>query len=447
VIVSYNKSNVNNFYIRNIFVLIGLFFFGYVYEDLIPFNFQGLYLVGFFYCIYIIKKIGFTPIEKNALFFVVLLFFYWLVTVFVAAYHGVWGKETISNLNLTHTVIFFSILLYTIFRLRPGLDFFWNIFFVAGALLTVLFFIELIFALKSMDGSLPRLGSSFSNPIKFGVFANTVLVVLIGAIPWALKKGKTKFIILIFICLSLFFAALLSQTRTAWLGWPEIVLGWGSYYLYVLGSRYKWNAFKKFSAVIFFVLLSVSIYSFTFLGSVVENRIDKTALNLENYFSGEDFDTSLGHRLLMYEASIKKIKDNFWFGIGHDQFPEFLKTSTSNLAKEKFDQDFSGLTYSTAHNQFLMTWLTKGFFGFFSISLIIIFLLMYFFVGLKKSRPEYKTIWLASFLFTVSCLLYFLPASPLQKSATSTHIFLILAILVSFTSLAVENSHSALKKK
>jgi hypothetical protein len=58
VLHSYRMNeNRESIFIRNLFILLGFLFGGYIYEDVLPFNFEGLYLICFFYCLYILKSL------------------------------------------------------------------------------------------------------------------------------------------------------------------------------------------------------------------------------------------------------------------------------------------------------------------------------------------------------------------------------------------------------
>ncbi|MDX1347271.1 MAG: O-antigen ligase family protein [Thiomicrorhabdus chilensis] len=400
-----------------------------------PVNFEfilGLIgAVGF----YVIWKEQTLKVDKRLLVWLLILFFYWFTNLIAAIYHQPLGGRGESVLNVVHSVFLFAVLLIALFLRKPPIDFFW--FLMGVASLSVIFLMALeIYAQGwiTVENAI-RLGNTYSHPVKIGVFANTFFIILLGSIPWAYKRGKLFLSVWVVIILLDFACVILSQTRTAWIGWPEAMIGWGFYYYYLYKKQHPITNKVRVFIVLLPVLFIWGLLSIQPVKMVFEKRIAAAYSDVELYMSGKTFQSSLGHRLLSYEAAIEGIKSSPWIGIGEDAFPVFQRQMTAKIAEEKFHKKIKGLHYTHIHNQFLMAWLTKGVFVFLSVLGMFVFLIWYFVNGLKQASSIHKPIWVAGLVFSVASFLSFLPETPLQKSDTSTHFLLLTTLLLAFSVL------------
>lgn len=429
----------------SLFIFIGLVFFGYIFRTLAPFNFEFTLVVAALISGYVLWKTRPVKIDRAILTWFLVLFLYWFTTLIASIYHAPLEGRALSVLNVVNSVILFAIILLALIKLKPGIDFFWGLLGVASISVLALMFMEVNATgwAEVLNGQ--RFGREYSHPVKLGVYANTFFIVLLGSLPWAYRKNVIFFIAWVVMIIALLLSVIFIQTRTAWIGWPEAIIGWGAYYLYLLKSVDNKNWKLKFMAIASFLVLIIVLVSQSSVMNVVEKRIGAIFDNIETYTSRETFNTSVGARLLSYEAALVGIKENPWMGIGENRFMEFQQQKSSELAQKIFDTQFSGFTFTQIHNQFLMSWLTKGVFALISVVLIFVFLISYFVVGLKHSRAEDKAIWVAGLVFSVAAFMSFMPETPLQKSDTATHFFLMATLLLAFTNLTKINNQKVEK--
>ena len=424
-----------------LFVLISLIFYGYIHRGVIGVNYEALLGLILLLGLYVVYKTSFKEINRFIVVWGSVILFYWLMTLIATIYHGPIGDRALTVLNVTHTIFPFFFLLLVLVYLKPSIDYFWYLIGVATFIIIYLLYLEISAA--GWDALLAgkRIGGVYSNSVKLGVFANSFFIILLGSLPWAFKKGKLFFTGWCALIVTDFLGVVFIQTRTAWIGWPEAIIGWGLYYFYMLRHKIRLN--KNIKLIIFIVPFIVlwGIFSIEQVKTVVDKRVTAAYSNVGDYFAGQTFQTSVGKRILGYEAALVGIKSSPWIGIGEDAFPEFQKQMTVKLGIEKFNEKTSGFEFTHIHNQFLMSWLTKGVFSFLSVVLIFAFLIWYFTRGLQKSTFENKPIWIAGLVFSVASLLSFLPETPLQKSDTSTHFFLLSTLLIAFSILTEQRQN------
>ncbi|MEA1988424.1 MAG: O-antigen ligase family protein [Pseudomonadota bacterium] len=439
------KISAHNLYFLG---LIGLILFLNIVGKLIPFNHEPLFLVLFVYGLFIVFRNKKSPIDYRIVIWGGLLFFYWLVTVIILNMHGELGDRSYSHLNITHSFIAFFAISMAVYYLKPKIDFFWYLIGVAALASAVLFVFEVQAIGWDRFLSGVRLGSAYLHPTKMGVFANTVFIIMLGSLPWAYHKHRVFFVLWIALLVMVFLTVVFSQTRQAWVGWPEAILAWGVYYFLLFKELHKIKAFKVLVAgvgagVVFFVLIFNSPVT-----DVFEKRVSQTYTSINQYLNNENFQTSIGYRFLGYEAAVNGISENFWTGIGEEKFREFQTAETAKIASVKFGMNnYSGIDYRHIHNQYLMSFLTKGVFGFLSMVLLLVFLYWFFISGLKKSSVENKPIWIAGLVFTIAETLIFIPDSPFIRSDTAAHFLVFSNLLIAFAVLTEYKSEAESKSE
>lgn len=430
------------------FIMLSLTFIGYIYRDIIPLNFEPILLLMTIVGIWFVATSHKRKIDKRIWVWISVLVFYWLTSVFSSIYHAPLMERADSVLNVVHATWIFIVISFVVLLLKPKIDYFWWLMIV-GALVAISLACLEAYQLGWFENGVgnENLGYKNSHHIKYAVIVNSFFIILLGSLPWALSKHKSLFLTVLSVLVLLLVIVILTKARTAWLGWPEAILGWGAYYLYVM--RMKCSK-AKFKLAVFGLLLFVSV--FIYVGSQtdsisdrLEQRAKAAVHDVELYFSGENVNTSLGHRILSYQVAFGAIAETFWLGVGEDEFPALLYFESNRIALEDFDQELVhlshrtkiiGLSYSHIHNQFLMSFLTKGFLAFLSVVLIFSFLFWHFLKGLKNAELSDKPIWIAGLVFSIASFLVFMPETPLQKSDTSTHFLLITTLLVVFSVLS-----------
>lgn len=420
---------------RVLFFLISITFILYMYRNVVALNVEFIFVFIFLVSIFVFLKVKKAwVIPKPIMLWVVLLFFYWISTIVATYAHPDPNSRALGVLNVASLSVFFVILTIALYKLKAGLNFFWYLMLMGGVValsLGILDAYQYGWFSSGVDGS--RLGNLNSNAVKFAVIVNCFFVILLGSFPWAYKKNKTFLLVVVAVVLGLLLLAILTKSRTAWIGWPEALIIWGTFYFYHLKTRFPKVKYLKSIVFTAFAILIFILIQIDMLKKPLIERGSQTVQNLEKYFSGESMKSSIGYRLLGYEVAMNKIPEVFWFGIGEDAFPEFLKLESKKLALERFNQEIPGFTFSQLHNQFLMSFLTKGVVVFLSVLLFFLFLIIFFARSIKLVSNDHKPVAVAGLVFSIVSFLSFMPETPLQNTDMATNFFLLASLLIVFT--------------
>jgi len=295
--------------------------------------------------------------------------------------------------------------------------------FVLWVLLSEFHYLQLSFSSIANH----RFGAmSSSSVIDFGIYSNTLFVILIGTLFWFKRLSNVWKVLLLFALVISLSGAILSQSRTAWIGWPEAFIGWGSFYIYRL---YKLKRIKMLIVFLMGVILVISAIAMSPAKEVLDKRIGMAMSDIAQYNNGNP-STSFGQRFVMYEIGVNQIKETPWLGIGISNFRSFLEEESQKVFEHKYG--ISGkISFSQIHNQFLMYFVTGGILAFTGLVLLFGFLLYYFFKKIKGSQSDDdKVLGIAGMIFTITSLMTFLPESPLQFKAQFVFFFTITFLLV-----------------
>ncbi len=415
------------------FFLLAITFVLYIYRNVIVFNVEFILVL-----ICLLSSLVIFKIKKeipNAIWvWSGLLVLYWLTTLMVTFAHDSPEKRAITVLSVVSLSWVFLALTIALYKLRPSFDFFWYLMVIGGVVAVSLGFLDAYeygWFSSGINGF--RLGNHHSNAVKYAVIVNSFFVILLGALPWAYQKSRWFLSLVILLVIALLVVAISTKSRTAWIGWPEALVGWGVYYFYLFRSFFPKIKYPK---TVFFLVLStafVSLASIDVIREPIVERTQQAVQEFERYVERQTMQSSIGYRLLGYEVAIEKIPEVFWIGIGEDAFPDFLKEETRQFAKEHFNENIAGFGFSQLHNQFLMSFLTKGVFVFSSIVLFFIFLIVFFARRVRNASKEEKPVVIGGLIFSISSCLAFLPETPLQNTDMSTHFFLLCSLLIVFS--------------
>jgi len=416
-----------------LFVLISITFVLYVYRNVIVVNAEFVLVLILLISSFAVYKIK-HKMPKAIWVWTGLLVLYWLTTFVATFAHDSPEKRALTILSVVSLSWVFIILTMAIYKLKPGLDFFWYLMLIGGTVALSLGILDAYeYGWFNSGVNNLRLGGLNSNAVKYAVIVNGFFVILLGALPWAYKKNRWLLGMVVLLLISLLVMAILTKSRTAWIGWPEALIGWGLYYFFLfIGSLPK----VKYPKISFILIILLMIFSLTQVSFIKNILVERSVLLVENvniYFERQSMKSSVGYRLSGYEIAIEKIPEVFWFGIGEDAFPEFIKYESKSFAKEYFNEDINGFTYSQLHNQFLMSFLTKGVFVFISVLFFFVFLIIFFTRRTKQAHDDVTPIAIAGLIFSISSFLAFLPETPLQNTDMSTHFFLLCSLLISFS--------------
>ena len=415
------------------FSFVVLLFAGYSLRGQVPYNFEQILILTLCLGGYIFWKQNKNEVlDKSFKIWVLLLITYWLCLVLISFYHFSFGEVTAQKLQIVSLILGFIVLGWTILKLKPSIDYFW--YFLMTATLFMGAWLVMEIQAIGLDAFLQgaRMGSKYGNEIKFGVYGNALLIIMMGGLIWAYKKSPLILVIwVLFIFINLIIVVS-SQSRTAWIGWPEAIIGWGGYYLFLI-LRSHISESKKMVIILVPVLFLSLLSSNSLVKNIFSDRIDAFVNNVSAYIDGSNWYTSIGVRFVMYEASVNLITKSPFVGYGADSFEEIIKIESSKIIMERFQEEHPGIELSHVHNQFLMTWIQYGIVPVLILLLFFVFTLRFFWLGMRSSEPESKPIFIAGIVFSVATFMAFLPESPLEYSGYSAHYWLFLTLVFVFS--------------
>ncbi|MCF6346497.1 MAG: O-antigen ligase family protein [Thiomicrorhabdus sp.] len=334
----------------------------------------------------------------------------------------------------------FIALTWLLFLLKPTIDFFW--YFLMGA--SVLMVFRAVLELSSLGGfsleglsSMGRLGNALGNPIPFGLFANTLFILMIGGVIWAYKKHPVLLCFWLLLLFLNFLMVILSQTRTAWVGWGEAIIGWGAYYIY-LACRHK--VLLKLGVGMVFLVAFLGWVNMTIPATkVLKDRASLVFSDMDQYVEGDNPLTSVGLRLSMYGTAVTMIQEKPYLGYGSEGFLDQFKEASQAFFLKEFNLKHDGLQLSHVHNQFLMTWIQYGVLPVILLLFFFIYLIRFFWKGLRLASEEDKPIFIAGLVFMGSMMVAFMVESPLEFATYSAHYWLFTTLLFVFSLLIKTN--------
>ena len=411
-----------------------LLFSGYALRGIVPFNFEVVLVFILIALSVLFVRQKHLSYDSNLLVFTGLILLYFsIVSLALHTFHDM-GPITEHKLAILFLFPAFLLLSWLIYQIKPSLDYFWYFIFFASLVMLLWGFLELWqVGLEEIKNGF-RLGDYYSNPIKFGVYVNALFILMLGGLVWAYKKSKLVFILWGLLLIANLMMVIMSQTRTAWIGWPEALIGWGAYYLFLLTK----SEFAKPVKVIilmtpFLVVLAVVLSP---LSNLFSDRINLAVHDVEVYIDASNYNTSLGKRFIMYETAVEMIVDKPLTGHGADGFKEAFTAKSKAVLLARFGIEFDGFKFSHVHNQFLMTAVQYGVFAALSLIFIFFYLFTFFIRGIRKACNDEKPIFIGGLVFTVATFLAFMPESPLEFSGYSAHYLLFFSLLFGFA-----NSH------
>lgn len=237
--------------------------------------------------------------------------------------------------------------------------------------------------------------------IHFGIYSNLLTVVLLGGFVWAIKKGPWMVFALIVVALISFVGSLVSDTRTAWAGLPEALVGWSIFYSLYL----KKNGVVSFKRMlVFWLFFMVSFITILmYFGDRVDRRWDAMVGDLSNYVEGQGNAGSVGTRLVLFQVGVEGFFENPIAGVGEDNAINEQLARTPRVMEKIYGRDFS-FAFGHLHNQYIEAAFTRGILGLLGLILPIIYLVYFFGRKVKETRENGRfSPWpLAGLLFVVS---------------------------------------------
>jgi O-antigen ligase len=148
------------------------------------------------------------------------------------------------------------------------------------------------------------------------------------------------------------------------------------YYIYI-------HLDNKKRLVIPLVALSIALAGTSVVGwGKIEPRVNLAVKEVQAYFAGESYQTSVGYRLETYKGALLVLKEHPIYGVGVGHRAEAF----ANLEARGLMRDLS-MIYN-AHNQIFEDGIDKGLIGIVSYLALMIFLLRHFYQRLPNSPMD-----------------------------------------------------------
>jgi O-antigen ligase len=270
------------------------------------------------------------------------------------------AKSSLSNIGTSLHFVLFTPIIMVMLKHPPKLTWVW-LCIIGGATLNGLHTIY-----YGSRGTV--------NPILFGGIS--VLLAFASLMSWSHFKSHTFLRILPILAFILgLLASFNSLARGSWLAIPPLAMVL-MYYIYI-------HLDNKKQLVIPLVALSMALAGTSVVGwGKIEPRVNLAVKEVQAYFAGESYQTSVGYRLETYNGALLVLKENPIYGVGVGHRAEAF----ANLEARGLMRDLSMI--NNAHNQIFEDGIDKGLTGIASYLALMIFLLRHFYQRLPNSPMD-----------------------------------------------------------
>ena len=173
------------------------------------------------------------------------------------------------------------------------------------------------------------------------------------------------------------YAAFMSQARGAWLALPLYLLVFIMY-----------NSVSRKNTLLKLLLVSAVIGALVVLtpaGSIIEKRYHEAVTEAGQFISGENFDTSIGHRLAMWSIAYDVWREHPVIGTGLGDFDEdMVRYQAMGIYPEV-------VVYGSTHNIFVQALVGSGLVGFFGLCFGLVIAPLALFYHNKNADKPYAT--------------------------------------------------------
>ena len=241
----------------------------------------------------------------------------------------------------------------------------------AGAVFSGPFLFFIAFSGYSENPGMPARG--YYHHIIFGSVAMLNVGVMLAILLVAKTSGYTKALI-IFSMICGFIAAILSQSRGVWLVLPF-------YLVIALYYSLKHSRVRLIGVVIAFLLV-VAVTLATPFGNMVNKRIESAVNEVTAFYTKDQYKSSLGTRLAMWEIAIDVWKHHPVIGTGPGDFDEIIRELQKNGKYVGMD------VHGSTHNIYMQSLVNAGILGF--IAMVFAIIVMPLMIVLQSSL-KYST--------------------------------------------------------
>ena len=208
----------------------------------------------------------------------------------------------------------------------------------------------------------------------------------------------------------------LSGARGGWIGLPIVLIS-----IFFLYRQYisKKLILSLITVIVVSIMTLISNPKFG-----IEKRYSEAKSDIILYLEKNNKNTSLGARFDMWENALIAIKQAPLFGHGDKGYELFKEQQVESKQMEK-----NTLQFNSLHNQYLESWVKRGFIGFIGLMLVTLMPLFYFIRNLKEPSLDIKCIAILGITHILSHLFYFMSQSFLAHNSGSIFYFFVLVLI------------------
>ena len=261
------------------------------------------------------------------------------------------AQHTLSNIGTSLHFILFAPIIMVMLKHPPKITWFW-LSLIGGAVLNGFHTIY-----YGSRGTV--------NPILFGDIS--VFLAFASLMSWSHFKRHAFMRLLPIAGFILgLLASFNSEARGSWLAiFPLAVIT--LYYIYIQLEH-------KSRLMVPIIALSVALAGTSFMGwGKIEPRVDLAVKQVQSYFAGGDYRTSIGYRLETYKGALLVLQENPVYGVGVGHRAEAFQSLEERGLLRDLDYILN------AHNQILEDGVDKGWLGIASYLAMMLYLLIYFY--------------------------------------------------------------------
>ena len=213
--------------------------------------------------------------------------------------------------------------------------------------------------------------------IPFGNIAMMMGILALFSIGWNDHREKAAIAFKLLAGGAALYGSYLSQTRGGWLALPLFVVIAFAVFQHLSPRR-------KLVLVLLPLALICSAY---FFSDTVQRRVAEAGRDIDQYFSGQNKNTSVGLRLQLWEGAWVLFKENPMSGIGREQYPA---AAQQLMQRQVITPDAALQPHS--HSDLLFHMVTLGIFGLLAMLSLYLVPAFYFLRDIRHMDRETRTI-------------------------------------------------------
>jgi O-antigen ligase len=247
-------------------------------------------------------------------------------------------------------------------------------YLLAGVVLSG--FVYLGFALNNLYLKPGQPAAGHYHHITFGDGAMLSVGVMSVMLLMPIKQPVYRFIIGLSLLCALY-AAFMSQARGAWIVLPVYLL---VFFGYNMASRQ--SALLK---LLITAAVMAALVVLTPAGNIIEKRYTEAVTEVNQFFSGENIDTSIGHRLAMWSIAYDVWKEHPVIGSGLGDFDEDM------VRYQRRGEYPEAVVYGSTHNIFVQAMVGTGVAGFLAMGFGLVIAPLLLFYRNRACHKPYAT--------------------------------------------------------